>query len=109
MEEMFESSIRSAGDFAAVFEFDGEISYFYLVSCGKSGDKIVSAIRINFIEPAIDSNIKITWSAEEASVALMINNCLFALFDVGTLKAYGGDPHKILKDCPENLIRAIVQ
>jgi hypothetical protein len=46
-DEMFDSSIRSAGDLAGVFEYDGETGYFYLYdSVGSSNQRVLGAKRI---------------------------------------------------------------
>jgi hypothetical protein len=40
--EIFVSSVRSTGDLAGVFEYDGETGYFYLYRAkGASGKKIM--------------------------------------------------------------------
>ena len=52
MEEIFESSVRSAGDLAGVFEFDGDTSYFYLYRVDASeGNKVLDAIKVSVGEP----------------------------------------------------------
>lgn len=44
--EMFQSAVRSSGDLAGVFEYDGETGYFYLYQTGAMGNKILSANHI---------------------------------------------------------------
>ena len=46
-DEMFDSVLRSAGDFAGVFEFDGDVGYFYLYDTTQpEKHKILGAIRM---------------------------------------------------------------
>ncbi|WP_286203065.1 hypothetical protein [Rhizobium lusitanum] len=39
MDQLFESAVRSSGDLAGVFEFDGDVGYFYL--CATEENKAV--------------------------------------------------------------------
>ena len=46
-DEMFDSAVRSAGDKAGFFEYDGEVGYFYLYEPnGAPGKKVIGAIRV---------------------------------------------------------------
>jgi hypothetical protein len=92
MEDIFESNVRTSGDLAGVFEFDGEVSYFYLMQITNAeGQKIIGAIRVcagqpDFAEP----DVLISWGQEEANVGLIIRGQLWAAFDSKGTK-YGGD------------------
>jgi hypothetical protein len=93
MEEIFESSVRSAGDLAGVFEFDGDTSYFYLYRVGTSeGNKVVDAIKVSVGEPDYsESDIEIRWSAGESLVSLLIAGQICAVFDCDGAQKFGGD------------------
>lgn len=94
MEDIFESTVRTAGDLAGVFEFEGEASYFYLMQTGNAdGQKIVGAIRVCTGRPDfLGSDILIKWDEDENKVGLMIRGELWAAFDCHGAK-FGGDYH----------------
>lgn len=83
MNDIFESSVRSTGDMAGVFESDGEVAYFYLyIVGGQEGKKIVGAIRIPLdVNSYSESDIDIFWSEDERSVHLRILGKECASFD----------------------------
>jgi hypothetical protein len=93
MEEIFESSVRSAGDLAGVFEFDGDTSYFYLYRVDASeGNKVLDAIKVSVGEPDYaESDIEIRWSADESLVFLQIAGQTCAVFDCEGAQKFGGD------------------
>jgi hypothetical protein len=90
IDEMFDSSIRSASDFAGVFEYDGETGYFYLYEMERGqGQKILDSIHILSGKPDfVEADISVRWDFEERKVGLFIRNVLWAVFD-GRAK-YGG-------------------
>lgn len=90
MEEIYESEARSAGDLAGIFEFDGDVSYFYLYSTGTKGpEKIIGSLRIAAGDPDFDAgDVAIRWAPGEEFVGLFIANQLRAVFDAAA-KAYG--------------------
>ncbi len=92
-DEMFGSAVRSAGDLAGVFEFDGEVGYFYLydATCADAA-KVVGAIRILAGKPDFsEKDIIIRWDSAEAKVALFVRGQLLAGFDGTTGAKYGGN------------------
>ena len=93
MDEIFESSIRSENDFAGVFEFDGEVSYFYLYQLdSENGNKVVGSIRVSVGPPYFNNeDIELKWSPDEKMVALYIANLLVCVFDCESRNKYGGD------------------
>jgi hypothetical protein len=93
MEEIFESSVRSSGDMAGVFEFDGETSYFYLyrVDANQEG-KVLNAVKV-FMD-AVDckqSDVVIKWSSDEKLVFLQLTGQIHAAFDCDNFQSYSGD------------------
>ncbi len=92
MDEIFESAVRQKGDFAGVFEFDGEAAYFYLYEIGAdSGNKIVDAIRIASCAPQLaQADIEIRWDVGERRVGLFIKTLLWAAFDCISGHKFGG-------------------
>lgn len=97
-DEIFESSVRSSGDLAGVFEYDGDTAYFYLYKIeNESGQKVMSAIQIVFGQSNISqTNVAVRWDASETKVGLFINNQLCAAFDSSGNK-YGGDCRKSMQ------------
>jgi hypothetical protein len=82
-EDIFESSTRSAGDFAGVFESDDETSYFYLCEVHGSEIRILDHAHIcSGVPDFTASSISIRWSTAEDKVALYIDDVLRAAFDV---------------------------
>lgn len=92
---MWDSAVRSAGDMAGVFEFDGDTGYFYLYKTSESdGQKIKGAIHIVSGKPDFDiSDISIRWRADEGAVGLFIKAQLWAVFDCKNGTKYGGNFH----------------
>lgn len=92
-EEMFDSSVRSTGDLAGVFEFDGDVAYFYLYNNeAAEKHKIIGAIRILAGTPDFEeADVEICWDQTESKVGLRIRGSLWAVFDAGTGERYGGN------------------
>ncbi len=93
MEEIFESSLRSAGDLAGVFECDGATSYFYLYRVDeRSGNKVLDAIKVGVGKPEYtSSDVEVRWSPDENLVFVRIAGSVAAVFDCVRGKKYGGD------------------
>lgn len=92
MGEMFDSSVRSAGDLAGVFEYEDGSGHFYLYRTdGAANTKIVGAIQMLIEAPDFDQDdVSIRWDNQEGKVGLFIQGCLWAVFDGATGAAYGG-------------------
>jgi hypothetical protein len=90
---MFDSAVRSAGDKAGVFEYDGETGYFYLYMTGNIGDrKITHAIQVLVGAPDFSSDeIAIRWDVTEVYVGFFIRGQLWAAFHTETGESYGGN------------------
>jgi hypothetical protein len=93
MDTMFDSAVRSDGDFAGVFEFDGETGYFYLYKVSNTqSNKILGAILITSSPPSFtESDIAVQWDVEERRVGLLIAGVLWAVFDTYDGAKFGGD------------------
>jgi hypothetical protein len=93
LEEMFDSSVRSTGDLAGVFEYDGQTGYFYLYAMSREeGQKVLAAVRVIVTKPDFDKkSIEIKWDKTERRVGLFIGATLWAGFDTKTGAAFGGD------------------
>lgn len=93
MTEMFESTSRTCGDMAGVFEFDGETGYFYLYDTRAADDaKILGAIRLLSGTPDFsEAEVSIKWDPEERYVGLFIRKGLWAAFDCASGEKFGGD------------------
>jgi len=91
-DELFESSTRSSGDLTGVFEYDGDVGYFYLYeTAGGEGRKITGAIRVLAGEPDFgQGDLAIRWDGTETRVALFIRSQPWAVFDTRTGAKYGG-------------------
>ena len=92
-DEIFESSVRGAGDLAGVFEHDGDTGYFYLYKTTAGKDRrVLGAIRVvvgtaDFSE----QDISVRWDDKESKVGLFIRGHLWAVFDTETTSQFGGD------------------
>jgi hypothetical protein len=91
--EMFESSFRTTGDLAGVFEYDGETGYFYLYETKSAGgQKVAAAIHILTGSPDFrEEDVNIHWDSSERIVGLFIKQRLWAAFDEKTRAKYGGN------------------
>src|SRR5262249_21272448 len=80
--EIFATSVRPPRDLAGVFEFEGEVGYFYLYSLDESeGRKILDSLHILTGVPDFSkSDVKIRWDSEEQKVGLFIKGVLWAVF-----------------------------
>ena len=83
-EEIFDSAVRSAGDRAGVFEYDGETGYFYLYECDAAmGRKVVDSLQVLTSEPDFtQEEVEVRWDLEEKKVGLFIREVLWAVFNV---------------------------
>ena len=91
MDEMFDSAVRTAGDLAGVFEFDGETSYFYLYRPeAEEGKKVVDTIKVGVADTFYSqADIGVFWSSDESLVCLKVTGKLAAVFDCVDGKKYG--------------------
>lgn len=92
-DEMFNSALRSVGDFAGVFEFDGDVAYFYLYDTTQPEQhKVLGAIHVLSGTPDFkEDEVAICWDRSETKVGLRIKGKLWAAFDADARKGYGGD------------------
>ena len=76
VEEYFESAVRLAGDYAGVFECDGETSYFYLFRVdANAGQKIVRALYVELnASQLLNQQIKVVWSENQSTVFLKLGD-----------------------------------
>jgi hypothetical protein len=92
-DEIFESTARSSGDLAGVFEYDGETGYFYLYqTTGSEGQKVLDSIHILSAEPDFtESDLTIRWDSKQERVGLFIRGELWAVFDSRKRTKHGGN------------------
>jgi hypothetical protein len=104
MEEIYESQTRTGGDLAGVFEFDGEVSYFYLYAVKDNGSlKIGAAIKILTGPPDFRAaDISIRWDPSEEFVGLFIEGRFRAAFDERG-RGYGPVPADAANEIPPEL------
>jgi hypothetical protein len=90
---IFSSLLRSGGDFAGVFEYDGETGYFYLYRTNSpDGAKIVDAIPVvSGVVDLAQSDVTIQWNRTGTKVALFLRNVMWAVFDCVSGDKFGGD------------------
>lgn len=94
--ELFESTVRSRGDLAGVFEYDGESACFYLYNVSvEMNHGAVGAIRTLSGRPDFSQReIAVRWNEREDKVGLFIHGRLWAVLDgeraVGGNYAPGG-------------------
>jgi hypothetical protein len=90
--ELFASVVRSAGDIAGVFEYDGATGYFYLYRvAGEQGAKVLDHLPIVSGEaPFTETDISIRWDSSKTKVAFFIHDVMWALFDCDSGQKFGG-------------------
>jgi hypothetical protein len=91
--EMFESSLRTCGDLAGVFECDGETGYFYLYEeRANEGQKVAGAIHVLTGSPDFgQEDVSVVWDTSERFVGLFIRRQLWAVFEGQNRAKHGGD------------------
>jgi hypothetical protein len=87
MQEMYHSSIRSAGDLGGVFESDSETNYFYLCKIAPNGHPtILNSIQVNLNNRVIEGReIDIVWSLDETVLGLKVQERILCAFDCHNL------------------------
>lgn len=110
--EFFDSLIRSQGDIAGVFEYDGDVGYFYLYNMSHSeNQRVIGAIRV--LAGAADiqeRDIVIRWDHGERLVGLFLKGHLVAAFDSLQSKQFGGiDANNADTTIPLHISRAFTQ
>lgn len=92
-DEIFDSAVRSAGDLAGIFEYDGETCYFYLYKTeGAEGQRILDSVHVLSGEPDFAAaDVLIRWDPGEQKVGLFIKDVLWAVFDNCRQTSYGGN------------------
>lgn len=89
--DIFSNSVRSNGDLAGVFEYDGQTGYFYLYRTKVAdGPKVIDSLhivsgRIDFA----DNDVSILWDRTDTKVALFIKNSMWAVFDSTSGQKFG--------------------
>ena len=80
------------GEYAVVFEDDGETGYFYALEFSSRDNPIQEAIHIYDVSSVKDrdvpSVIKIAWSADQRKAGLWINDAAHTVFDFSTRRGY---------------------
>jgi len=91
--EIFNSLIRSWGDRAGVFEYDGETGYFYLCHTTEGRvQRISDAIHLFTGDPDFgEHDVNICWDRSERMVGVFIRGQLWAAFDTANGTKYGGN------------------
>lgn len=90
--DIFESAVRTAGDLAGIFDYDGEAGgYFYLFDLRQErGKQARAVICVNSSDADFpSSDISVRWNASQEIVGLYIGRKLWAAFDQHGRK-YGG-------------------
>ena len=89
--EIFDSCVRSKGDLAGVFEYDGETGYFYLCRAkGNAVEAILDSIHVVSGQPSFgEMDVLIRWDRQHEKVGLFIRGELWAVFDPTNRKSYG--------------------
>jgi hypothetical protein len=93
MTEIFESAICAVGGLCGVFEYDGEVGYFYLCRLSDDGEsKILDAIRV--VSGTVDftqADVRVEWAKSNKKLGLFIKGVLWAIFDTTSGKKHGGN------------------
>src|SRR5262245_58932657 len=91
--EIFESCVRTAGDLAGAFEYDGDVGYFYLYeTVATEGQKVLASIHVLSGDPAFtEADISVRWDSLQHRVGLFLKGVLWAAFDGRTRAKYGGN------------------
>ena len=109
--DIFERSVRSAGDLAGVFEYDGETAYYYLYDQTRcDGRMVVDAIHVTSRTPDFEQeDILVEWDPTETKVGLFIKGQLWAAFDESGHKFGGGYRSDDCSDIPSEITAAFAE
>jgi hypothetical protein len=105
MEEIFESAVRSNEDLAGVFEYDGEVAFFYLYDANATAKhKIMGAIRVatGDLNMAAE-DVLVRWDSTEEHVGLWLKGDLRAAFAATTRTKFGGEDASSIPEYVINL------
>ena len=111
--DIFKIFTRSTGDVAGVFEYDGEVGYFYLYDLRmEKGKQIAGAIYVYARSENSDlrgSDISIKWNNSQEIVGLCIEGCLWAAFDRHGKKHGGRYKRGQLPEVPAEILATFQQ
>ncbi len=89
--EVFADAMRSAGDLAGVFEYDGQVGYFYLYAAGAKR-RVLRALHVLSVPCSLGSKrVEVRWGEGETVVGLFIAGQVWAVFDVDAGVEYTGN------------------
>jgi hypothetical protein len=78
--------------YAAVFEDDGDVAYFYALDIDRPGNRIVDAMHVYNAANVIDKDspyiLETGWPEDGLNVGLYIDRQLYALFDFQSRRGY---------------------
>jgi hypothetical protein len=86
-EGIFLDSVRSAGDLALIYEWDGRTGYCYL--CRAEPLKILAAVEVQHAKPD-EGELEILWTDDERYVGFWERDELRIVYDCATHACYGG-------------------
>jgi hypothetical protein len=96
------TAIESAADrtpYAAVFEDDGKVAYFYGLDTRLGSQPVLDSVYVYHVSSILDHptpdldvhvpcDVEIVWSADQERVALLLNGHPYAAFDFAGKHAY---------------------
>jgi hypothetical protein len=96
------TAIESAADrtpYAAVFEDDGKVAYFYGLDTRLGNQPVLDSVHVYLVSSILDHptaeldvhepcDVEIVWSADQERVALLLNGHPYAAFDFAAKHAY---------------------
>jgi len=83
-QEIFQSSVPTDAGIAGVFEYDGEVAYFYLYDLRRAkGKQVAASLRVfsGNIKLA-ESDFEIKWNKGRSYLGLFIQGVLWAAYDL---------------------------
>lgn len=81
--EVFADAVRSAGDLAGVFEYDGETGYFYLFAAGAK-QRVLRALHVLSSPCTLGpKRVEVRWGEGESVVGLFIAGQVWAVSELG--------------------------
>ena len=89
----FVSSARPKGDYAGVYEYDGETAYFYLYkTCDDAGGKVADQLLMFAGKSTLrEEDVRVGWDASSTKVGLFLRGCLWATYNLQTGMKFGGN------------------
>lgn len=91
--DLFQSAIRGNGDLAGVFEYDGDVGYFYLYDVSREDrHRVLDSIHVFSGATSLEeSDVVVRWDDRGERVGLFLHGVQWAAFNTKSGRKFGGN------------------